>query len=1385
MQEDWNLPRLSPPYPPTPNGRPCHNSTGYIPGRVMPVRPPPAPAVSSPSVQWSFSKAENQATFVARGGEQWQESEAAKRRRRKQVKNSFVCVGVCLGVFFIVLAVVFGTNPGPERDENCPDHQLGFTNWDPGHNEERRVVIGKGDRFRLVSSATLHSIVIQQGGVLVFADSKDGSRNISLKCNYILVKDGGALHIGAEKCRYKSRASITLRGRSDEGEEVPGFGKKFLGVDAGGTLELHGTAKTSWTLLAKTLPPSGLEFGSYVERPPTRGLNVRVVDQDTGQVLLADRFDTHDFANESIRLQNLLQSQDSGRIIAIAVRDSAAKNLLQETKYSIQKLLGSRLVHDLRYRQAWAFVGVIGAGNSSYNESVRDYENHDTRGKAEARKEFVTVDGVNFAVSASSQWKKGIPQAEFLVDVAGGLVLELLDEVEGWKEGDRIVIASTDYSMHQAEEFTIRRSSGSRARQVEVTGKAQFLHVGEIMNGVDMRAEVGMLTRNIVIEGEMEDSCYGDNWCKFFKHDTFGGHLKILKNFSSVHLSDVELMHMGQQVMGSYPVHFHLCGDVDRLGGYSSPTYLRSLAIHHCFSRCVTVHATNGLLIRDTVGYDTLGHCFFLEDGIEERNVLYHNLGLLTRPGTLLPTDRNDMMCSLILNNVYGNYVPVPATDCKAVSTFWVANPNNHLINNAAAGSQDTGIWYLFHKVPTGESHGRLTENKAELTPLGMFYNNRVHSNFKAGLFIDKGVKVTNATADDPREYLCLDNSARFRPHQDADPQKPRVTALIERLIAFKNNDHGAWVRGGDIEFQNSGFSDNGIGLSFASDGSFPKDEGSRQVISESLFVGESGNYGSQGGQNKYWGVGGVEGKNRTLPRDKTFPIRGFQIYDGPIHVTKTTFQNYMASSARFTSAIGFFLKNPWQMTPKNSFSLLKFDTNVALRVFFGKPGPWFEGYDLDGDKNAVFHDVDGSVTGYKDTYVGRMDNFLVQHPECKNITSWFGSVCSGKYAQVYIQTRRPQNLTMTIVRDEYSRHPMTLRGINQRADFQQYQPVVMLEKGYTIHWNDRAPEETFLYLINFNKGDWIRVGLCYPKESTFQVMADIYQRQNSTAHSVEDFQEVASLVQLQNKPEERKYYFDNSTGLLFLMLRARQDREGHSYCSVQGCERVKVTAMMESWRVSNCTSTAYPKYSAVPKANVAMPLKSSGKCEKCGASQLTFTSDPHQTYLLVQIQSLGKTGIQQGHIKPFISVNGTKFPFSERFFMVTVDACNGTVTKNVSFSKADAVMAHYLETGISQRSIVLLGSRDTISGDIDAISERLVSLGTAKAAKLHRKESIAFFGYRGGSRPLWTRLYSSPAGQGLPLLEKYIPLQMEEYGCTKVNTIQRKDLELLHKALQ
>uniref|UniRef100_A0A8B9NQ25 hyaluronoglucosaminidase n=1 Tax=Apteryx owenii TaxID=8824 RepID=A0A8B9NQ25_APTOW len=1303
-----------------------HRSSGYVPGRIAPLRPPP-PSQSHASAEFTSARQEAQATFASLPAEQHRRRAEANRH-----KNTLICFVISSFSLFVALGIFLGIASKYAPDENCPDQNPRLKNWSPGQDPEKRVFIKKGDLFRLDSDATVHSIVIQDGGLLVFGDDKEGSKNITLRTRFILIKDGGMLHVGAEKCRYKSKATIVLYGKSNEDADVPEFGKKFIGVGPEGTLELHGHQKVSWTLLSKTIYFSGLAYGHHTfKKNFSRGLNVRVINQDTAEVLEILKFDTHQFSEESLKLQNLLKKESPGRIVAIAVGDSAAKNLLKETRLTIQNLLGSKFVTGLSYRQAWALVGVIGGGNSSCNESVRNYENHSTGGKALAQKEFFTVDGQKFVVRAYSEWNDGVPISGFQVEAVGGVILNLLDDVSSWEPGDRIVVASTDYSMYQTEEFTLLPCPECSKHQVKVKENPQFPHMGEVIDGVDMRAEVGVLTRNILIKGETENKCYHEKECQFFNYDTFGGHIKILKNFTSVHLSYVELKQMGQQQIGSYPVHFHLCGDVDEKGGYSFKTYVEGLSIHHCFSRCVTVHATNGLLIKDTIGYDTLGHCFFIEDGIEQRNTLFHNLGLVTKPGTLLPTDRNSSMCIGIRDKVYGSYVPVPATDCMAVSTFWIAHPNNHLINNAAAGSQDAGIWYLFHKFATGDSYGSAIETKSELTPLGIFYNNRVHSNFKAGLFIDKGVKTTNASVDDPREYLCLDNNARFRPHQDADPEKPRVAALIDRLISFKNNDHGAWIRGGDILIQNSGFADNGIGLTFA----------------------------------------------------RTFPIRGFQIYDGPIHLTKCTFKNFVPTPDRFTSAVGFLMKNTWQMTPKNNISLVKFGSNVSLKVFFGKPGPWFEDGDLDGDKTSIFHDLDGSVTDYKDTYVGRMDNYLIQHPKCINNTEWNGVICSGTYAQVYVQTWNGQNLSMTIVRDEYPSNPMVLRGINQRAIFQQYQPVVMLQKGYTIHWNGKAPNVTYLYLINFNKNDWIRVGLCYQPNTDFVIVLETFQRQSSALSTkTERYTPVSSMLELEKNRSDKKFYFDSSTGLLFLFLQAKYNRDGHSYCSSQGCERIKIVTKDSAKGISNCMAKAYPKYYQGPTVIKQMPVKTTVLCKKCGATQMVFTSDPHKNYLLVQINSPGKKELSGGQ-QAFISVNDTIFSLKDNgILIVVVDACIGTVSGNKLFSEVDIKRVDgYLKSGIPQRSIVLLSTR----GDIDSpnISEALMSLGTAKPPYLQSNGSMAFLGFKGNFKPSWIKLFTSPAGQGLVQIEKYIPLQLEEYGCARAIKSRRKDLELLKKA--
>uniref|UniRef100_A0A8C9YR89 hyaluronoglucosaminidase n=1 Tax=Sander lucioperca TaxID=283035 RepID=A0A8C9YR89_SANLU len=1344
-------------------------SPGYVPGRVAPVRSPPsAKAPPPPPMKPHGPPPERPVAFNL--------SEENQRRERaqslQQRKNTLICFGVSMGAFFLALILVLSLAGGDVLDENCPDHNSSLSSWSPGHQPEKDVIVRRGHLFRLDASATFHTLTIQSGGKVVFADNADGSNNITLRTRHILIEDGGALHIGGPKCRYRSRATIALVGRSDDKAvpEVPGMGRKFIGVAAGGTLELHGTERVSWTLLTRSVPATGLATAGHAfQRNFSRGINLRVVDQDTAAVLFSERYDTHDSSNDSRRLTQLLGTLPAGRIVTLAVGDSAVKNLLAETKKAIEEKLGSSFVNDLQYRQAWALVSVVGGGNASCSEDVREHENHDTGGRALARRNFTTVDGVAFSVTAYSEWKNGFPISGFQVDAVDQVVLNLQDKVQPtWQPGDQIVVASTDYSMHQAEEFTLLPCSHCTSRQVRIQGKPQYNHVGEIIDGVDMRAEVALLSRNIFIYGEMESSCYGDNMCQFYNHDTYGGHIKILRNFSSVHLSHVELKNMGQQrEKGRYPLHFHMCGDVDQRGGYQEPTYVDGLSIHHSFSRCLTIHTTNGLLVKNTIGYDTLGHCFFLEDGIEQRNTFYHNLGLLTRPGTLLPTDRNETLCTSIKDKIYKGYTPSPSTECKAVSTFWIANPNNNLISNAAAGSQDAGIWFVFHSSSTGDSHGLVPETRAELTPLGIFYNNRVHSNFKAGLFIDKRVKTTNASAADPREYLCLDNSARFRPHQNADPSRPRVAAVIGTLISFKNNDLGAWIRGGDIIIQDSG------------DGSYPKDEGSSQEVTQSLFVGESRNRGTNGGQNKYWGVGGTDAKMRTLPRNRTFPIRGFQIYDGPVRLTQSTFRGFVPTPERYTSAVGFNLKNTWQLTPRNNLSQLNFQSTVGLRAFFGRPGQWFEENDLDGDKNSLFHDVDGSVTGYTDTYVGRADNYLIQHPGCVNVSQWNGVICSGRYSQVYIQTQGAPSLSLSISRDEYPNAPLVLRGINSQAALsQQYQPILMMSKSYTLHWSGLAPREVVLSLINFDKDDWVLVGLCYPSDTTFQIMADINDRQSNTFDDLTDYGTVPSIAELEKRPMERKYFFDRPVGLLWFYLRARQRRDGHSYCSAKGCERVKVIATTSSKQTCNCTVKAYPKYSKTPSAVVPMPALNTQPCKDCGAKQLVFSSEPWTSYLQTQVKSLSSKEQQRGDNSSFITVT---MVFSQPgYFLVSVDACSGKVTKKTSFTKMDAKMEQYLKTGIPKSSIVLMATRGQPEGLV-GVASHLVSFGLAKPAALHSKESLALWGFQGGSSPPpWVSLQAGQGDEFLGLQERYLPLGLEAYGCTPPAPHTRKDLELL-----
>src|SRR6478672_5058659 len=76
---------------------------------------------------------------------------------------------------------------------------------------------------------------------------------------------------------------------------------------------------------------------------------------------------------------------------------------------------------------------------------------------------------------------------------AGANTIEVVTTGD-WKKGDSIVVASTDYDPHQAERRTIVSVSG---KVITLDQKLQYMHYGQVTFGVDERAEVGMLSRNI------------------------------------------------------------------------------------------------------------------------------------------------------------------------------------------------------------------------------------------------------------------------------------------------------------------------------------------------------------------------------------------------------------------------------------------------------------------------------------------------------------------------------------------------------------------------------------------------------------------------------------------------------------------------------------------------------------------------------------------------------------------------------------------------------------------------------------------------------------------------------------------------------------------------
>ena len=501
----------------------------------------------------------------------------------------------------------------------------------------------------------------------------------------------------------------------------------------------------------------------------------------------------------------------------------------------------------------------------------------------------------------------------------GMTTITVSDEVD-WRVGDRIVIAPSGFDPLQAEH---RRINAIAGRTLTLDQALRFPHYGEIQQiagrPVDERAEVGLLSRNITIQGAgpLVDGVPTTT-------DGLGGHIMILAG-ATAKVHGVELVNMGQRGrLGHYPIHWHLAGAV-------SGQFIRNSAIWRSNNRCVTVHGTQQLSVEGNVCYDHLGHGYFLEEGAETGNRLFGNLGLLSRrpemPHRLIPSDER------------------PAT-------FWVTNPDNSLVANAAAGSEGIGFWYALPDAPIGMSTGQ--PHRPNRTPLWEFHGNTAHSNHQAGLFVDDAPRANGTTTATSYVPSLIPGQAG----------SPIVPARFTGFTAYKNGNRGVWLRGNQHFLEDAILADNYIGATFASVESY---------ITGSLVVGATAN--TIGTRDVY---------------------RGFEYYDGPVGARDVTFVGFRGSGSIPWSALGFNRHNAFSLSTASASQNLTFVQSNPL--YIEQPSPT-----KDGDKSAVFQDVTGSVTGTAGRWVTANTPFLTT-ADCVLQRDWNASVCPGPYLKLVVE---------------------------------------------------------------------------------------------------------------------------------------------------------------------------------------------------------------------------------------------------------------------------------------------------------------------------------------------------------------------------------------------
>jgi G8 domain/Right handed beta helix region len=551
--------------------------------------------------------------------------------------------------------------------------------------------------------------------------------------------------------------------------------------------------------------------------------------------------------------------------------------------------------------------------------------------------------------------------------------LNLVDAVN-WKTGDQIVVAPTDFyndgnftKTSETEQLEISSVTGGMVQLKTPLAKARWgklqyatdsgmsLTPGTLSKPdpslpsiLDERAEVGNLTRNIVIQSADDD---------LWKTQGFGAHVMVMDKNSSVTIDGVELRRMGQSgVFGRYPIHFHNLS-YDSLGknlGDASNMLLQNSSIHDTAQRCVVIHGSNGVTIKNNICYDIKGHAMFLEDAVERRNTFEHNLILkIRRPvKPLLKSEEPD--------HEGGN-----------ASGFWLTNPDNIVRGNVVADGISHGYWLAYPtKVMGVNKNVNLNGINArpDNLPFGVFEDNTAHSVSDNGVHIDNPPTSSDIGDTAGNKYIPTINGAI-----DDYQEQHRLRFSLARVTVYKAGSY--WGGGGGIWNRNSN-PDFLEWISADHQGGWFAGAGDRGLITKSLLIGAS--------------------LNNATPITHDLPKAAIASYHSTFDITKNVIMNFPFIENASNDPSGAFKTNDYYITAVDK-GLVRNPDNKLINASPGRRVQPFlnEHWTLAG----ALWDPHG-YWGTKGNYWVYDDPFLTTDTSCVDVmpTGKNGKSCAGPF---------------------------------------------------------------------------------------------------------------------------------------------------------------------------------------------------------------------------------------------------------------------------------------------------------------------------------------------------------------------------------------------------